>query len=213
MDPRSNEEWLRALQSLPSEEGRQAFAQLYQYLSRAVLVYLSMHRSEVKDWPSARLDSFVDDMVQESMTKVLNSLESFQGHAKFTTWAYSIAINHTASELRRSRYREISLDQLSEETSGVLRSLILEGDPQRLFEQIEQRALLYRIIQESLTERQRVALVGVYLQGYSMEEMAHMLGIKRNALYKLLHDARKRLKKALEENYLSPGDLFSTFQE
>ncbi len=172
-----------------------------------------MHRSEVRDWSAPRLASFVEDMVQESMVKVLESLDSFRGHAKFTTWAYSITINHTASELRRRCYRDISLEQLVEETSGALRALILEGgDPQRLAEQAEYRALLYRIIQEALTERQRMALVGVYLQGYSMEEMAMALGTNRNALYKLLHDARKRLKRALEENYLSPGDLFSAFQ-
>ena len=214
MDPRTNEEWLRALKTLSSDEDFRAFARLHHYLSNAVQAYLSTHRSEVQEWPASRLASFVNDMVQESMAKVLANLDSFQGKAKFTTWAYSIAINRTASELRRRCYQDISLEQLVEETSGTLRALILEGgDPQRLAEQAEYRALLYRIIQEALTERQRVALVGVYLQGYSMEEMALALGTNRNALYKLLHDARKRLKRALEENYLSPGDLLSTFQE
>jgi RNA polymerase sigma-70 factor (ECF subfamily) len=63
---------------------------------------------------------------------------------------------------------------------------------------------------EELTDRQRTALMAVALQEMPLEEVARRLGTERNALYKLLHDARKRLKRRLAEAGLSPGDFFET---
>jgi RNA polymerase sigma-70 factor (ECF subfamily) len=64
-----------------------------------------------------------------------------------------------------------------------------------------------------LNERQRTALLAVYGQGHSMDEVARALGMTRNALYKLLHDARQRVKARLAARHLSESDILSAFED
>jgi RNA polymerase sigma-70 factor (ECF subfamily) len=73
--------------------------------------------------------------------------------------------------------------------------------------------LLRDIIERGLNERQRAAIVGVHIQGLSMDEVAAALGLNRNALYKLLHDARKRIKARLQAQHLTEGDILAAFQD
>jgi RNA polymerase sigma-70 factor (ECF subfamily) len=74
-------------------------------------------------------------------------------------------------------------------------------------------ALLLDVIRNELTIRQRRAMVMVYFQGQSMETVAEKLHINRNALYKLLYDARQRLKSALTDRHLSEGDILAPFED
>ena len=73
-------------------------------------------------------------------------------------------------------------------------------------------AHLQRVISEKLTEKQREALIATRIHGMPMEEVARRMGTNRNALYKLLHDARLRLKTGLEEGGLSPEDVMAAFE-
>jgi RNA polymerase sigma-70 factor (ECF subfamily) len=74
-------------------------------------------------------------------------------------------------------------------------------------------ALLLNIIRNELTIRQREAMVLVYFQGQSMEEVAEQLDISRNTLYKLLFDARQNLRAALNARHLSEGDILAPFED
>ena len=80
---------------------------------------------------------------------------------------------------------------------------------------VEQMDILDRlghIIDEELSERQRQALVGVAIQGMPLEEIARRMNTNRNALYKLLHDARMKLKKRFAKDGLQVSDIFATFE-
>ena len=70
-----------------------------------------------------------------------------------------------------------------------------------------------RIIQEELTEKQRAALVALAVKDMPMEVVAEQLGTNRNALYKLLHDARLRLKQRMEAEGLMPEDVLASFED
>ena len=70
-----------------------------------------------------------------------------------------------------------------------------------------------RLIDEELTEKQRQAMVATTIQGVPLEEVARQMGMKRNALYKLLHDARLRLKQRLAKEGLTPEDIWAVFEE
>ena len=85
-----------------------------------------------------------------------------------------------------------------------------QAGPERAAEQASVAALVSRMLAEELTERQRQALTAV-MQGMPLEEVARRLGTERNALYKLLHDARLRLKGRLEREGLSPGAVLELF--
>jgi RNA polymerase sigma-70 factor (ECF subfamily) len=213
------QDWIRRLQE-PGEGQAEAIAALREYLLRAVLVYLKNHRSDLAAWSAADIRHFAEDVAQDSLLSVRNNLESFRGEAKFTTWAYRFAINRAASELRLSRYSDMSLDNLQDEDLGIFnpenfRQLLQdeEGvDPDLASERQDYIELLVKVIRQELTERQRLAIVAVHFQGRSMDEVAKQLGISRNATYKLLHDARRKIKAQFEERHLGAGDILALFE-
>ena len=72
---------------------------------------------------------------------------------------------------------------------------------------------LRRMVDEELTDRQREAVVAVLLEGMPISEVARRMGTNQNALYKLLHDARKKLKRQMQAAGLSPQEVLATFEE
>ena len=141
-------------------------------------------------------DAFIEDVTQGALVRIMDHLHTFKGKSRFTTWALSIGMRVAFIELRRKHWSNVSLDALRENSNGVE-----DADPGlRPDEQSEQRGLydfVHRAIAEQLTPRQRELLLG-YLNGMPQDELARQLGLSRNAVYKLGHDARKALKSALE---------------
>ncbi len=213
---RSNEDWLRALSEKPGEAQAEALQDLRDFLVRAVLVYLSLHRTELAGWSREDVRGLAEDLAQEALLDIRANLESFRGDSKFTTWAYRFVINRAASELRRRRYQNQSLDRLREQEPALFQAILSDQDrvePEQLADQRYYLDLLREIIETELSERQRTALIAVHWHGRSMDEVAEMMGLTRNALYKLLHDARKRIKASLQARHLSEGDILAPFQE
>ena len=219
MAARSNADWVAALSEGEGEALSLALQDLRDFLVRATLVYLSQHRSELTLWSQADILQLAEDCAQEALLEIRSQLGTFRGEAKFTTWAYRFAINRAASELRRQRYRNVSLDWLHEDVPSLLQKMVTQGtvaepvEPEHLVEQHAYLELLTNIISTELNDRQRMAIIGVHWQGRSMEEVAAVLGVTRNALYKLLHDARKRIKARLAAHYLTEGDILAAFEE
>lgn len=144
--------------------------------------------------------AFLDDVVQDALVRVLERLEQFAGRSRFETWATSIALRLAFSELRRKRWRDVSLDAL---LAPAADSAPLEAASQRprAASGLERRTLvgaMYDVIHRQLTDLQRTALLAE-LKGMPQSEIARHLGSNRNAVYKLTHDARKRLKRGLED--------------
>lgn len=152
-------------------------------------------------------DALLEDVTQESLIKTLDHLGQFQGKSRFTTWATTIAVRVAVTELRRRHWKDVSLEQLVDQTST--RGLNA-GDPAALPEaDAGKRALInemYSLIDTDLTEKQRTALLAE-LKGMPLEEIGRRMGSSRNAIYKLTHDARKRLKHGLESAGYSVADL------
>lgn len=215
MTDRTNDEWLHDLtQSGPAQE--EALADLRDYLLRVVLVYLSKNRSDLSRLSGGEIRQMAEDLAQDALLSIQDNLESFRGDARFTTWAYRFVINRAISVLRRRRRTAFSYEELWENQSAVLMDLLQEertADPQQMVEQQRLILLLRRVIDEHLTDLQRTAVVAVYFEGRSMAETAARLEMKPNALYKLLHDARKRIKRQLQLRHLSAGDILALFEE
>ncbi len=200
MIKRTNQEWLAALRGPERDE---ALADLRALLVRS-LGYALGERFDVRE-------ADLEDFAQEAILKILAGLDSFRGESQFTTWAQKIAVRVAFTELRRRHWQEVSLEEIMEAAAPGLIPAAIAGmavEPER---QAIQRALLStlrRIIDEELTDRQRQALVAV-LHGMPLEEVARRMGTNRNALYKLLHDARQRLKKRMLAQGLSPQDVLN----
>lgn len=193
---RSNEDWLRELRG---PEGDRALEDLRRYLVEGLHIALRQRRI-----PQAR--SIADDFAQEALLKILNGLDSFRGGSRFTTWAFSVAIRVMLTELRRKRWQDVSMEDLAAPGDETLTASSDEG-PDRALEQTTATRLLDEVMRRELTERQRTAIYAVMIHEMPLEEVALRLGTNRNALYKLLHDARRRLKNALEARGLSSDDF------
>lgn len=208
---RTNEEWIHDLSSSGSDQ-EQALSDLSKVIRRGLPFSLSKYLS-LQD---PNFDSLAEEVVQDTLLRVLDNLKSFEGRSKFTTWVHKIAVRIALTELRRKRWQDVSLDELTE-LADTPASLGMLADPSVGPEgSAEQANIIDRmqdIIDEELTERQRTALLSIGVQGMPMPVVADRLGMNRNALYKLLHDARLKLKKRLTEEGLSPEEILSTFGE
>jgi RNA polymerase sigma-70 factor (ECF subfamily) len=208
---RTNDEWVMDL-SAPGPVQEAALADLRRIVARGLPYALSKWLS-----PSdPQLDALVEESTQETLLRVLSHIHTFEGRSKFTTWVHKIAVRIAITELRRKRWMDTSLDDLLE-GDGAMESLSLMAEPKPspeiTTEQTELMAQVERLISEELTEKQRNAIVAIRIHGMPVEEVARRMGMNRNALYKLIHDARLRLKERLEETGMSVEELLATFEE
>jgi len=217
MVERSNEQWVADLQP-ESPERAAAIEDLRVRLERGLLYYLGHERSDLTDYSSDDLRQMAEDFSQDALLKTLDNIGSFRGESQFTTWAAKIAARVAISELRRSRWKDYSLDDLSAdgETMPAASVADLTSTPQPQPESYTERQdvlnLVDDAINEVLTERQRAALIAHAIDGVPIEEIARRMGTNRNALYKLIHDARLKLKKRLEDQGVTMSDLADLFE-
>jgi len=201
---RSNQEWLDALRGPDPDE---ALSDLRAVLVRG-LGYALASYSNVRD-------SDLEDFAQDALLKILAALDTFRGESMLTTWAQKIAVRVALTELRRRRWRDVSLDKLTgfPDSDFVPDTLAdpATGPEQQVIQQMLMSSL-GRLINEELTERQRQAMIAVRIHGMPLEEVARRMDTNRNALYKLLHDARQRLKKRMVADGMSSEDFLSAFQ-
>lgn len=155
-------------------------------------------------------ESFLEDAVQDSILRILHSIDQFEGRSRFLSWATSIAIHVAMGELRRSRWKDVSLDEVVSD-AGLLpnRAIDREATPEAQFERHSLLVVMERVIREDLTEKQRTALLAE-LKGMPQEEIARHLDSNRNAVYKLTHDARKKLRAGLEAAGYTAADIAAT---
>ena len=166
--------------------------------------------------PNNKLCEFVEDFAQEASIRILDRLESFRGESRFITWATKIAVNLALSELRRLRWKDISLESVITSIGDDMDftpSFLADPapSPETKTTQSMMLDMVRRIILEELTEKQRKAMVAIMIAGMPIEEVAKRLGTNRNALYKVLHDARLRVRQRLEAEGLTPQEILSIF--
>jgi RNA polymerase sigma-70 factor (ECF subfamily) len=210
MATRTNEAWLSDLRA--EDETRSAAIEdlraiIYKGLPYALSRWLS------PDQP--QFNSLVEEVTQETLLRVLDQLGTFEGRSQFTTWVHKIAVRIALTELRRKRWRDSSLDELTENEDlppppGLLADP--QASPETSAERTDMLTRVRRIIDEELTERQRQALLLLGVQDMPMEEAARKLKTNRNALYKLLHDARLRLRTRLATEEIAPHEVLALFE-
>jgi RNA polymerase sigma-70 factor (ECF subfamily) len=210
MTDRTNQEWIADLKA----DGDQKEAALAD-LRAAIATSLPYALSNYLTPDNPQFESLAEEVTQDTLLRVLDHLDSFEGRSRFTTWVHKIAVRIALTELRRRRWRDFSLDSLVEENEeGVsFPSLMIDPapNPDALTQQSDMLQRIGRLINEELTDKQRQALVATAIEGVPLEEVARRMDMKRNALYKLLHDARLRLKKRLANEGLSTEDIWAAF--
>jgi RNA polymerase sigma-70 factor, ECF subfamily len=212
MKARTNAEWLIALKA-DGQPQTAALSDLRAYLLRAARYALSRHRNALRLAP-VDVDQLAEDSAQEALASLLERLHEFRGESRFTTWAYKFAIHAALVAARRER--RVPLDRLLDTPDLVARLGTASGalhDPQRRALQGEMLAALREAIEAHLTPRQRQALTAIVFDDVPLDELARHWRSNRNALYKLLHDARRKLKAALRTRGFDAKEMLDAFTE
>jgi RNA polymerase sigma-70 factor (ECF subfamily) len=192
-------------------EREAASRELRDLLVRAALAYLVRQKYPVEAFGADTYESVAEDYAHAAFAIILEQLDAFRGQCRFTTWAYRIVINLIADEMRRRAWRRRPLPQ----DSGAARSWPASDHEQDVETVTDRRALwslVEGIIEHELTPRQRTALVGRIVDEKPLVVLADELGTDKNNVYKLLHDARKHLKRALRERGVTEADVLAAFQ-
>jgi RNA polymerase sigma-70 factor, ECF subfamily len=187
---RHDENWTSDLTSEDAALRASAVCDLRDMLLRGLAKSLSKH---------GRVDdAFLEDTAQEAAIKILEKLGDFEGRSKFRTWAVTIAVRTAVSKMRKRDWQNVSLESIASSA---------EFDPQVAVDrsessaqtnsQLEMLGKLKDLIASELTERQWTA-VTAELHEMPLPQIAEKLGTNTNSIYKLLHDARKKLRSGLE---------------
>ena len=204
---KTNREWVELLE-YPAYDG--AISDLRTLLIRGL-------KPALYKYVDRDLDQFIEDVAQDALLKILDKLHTFRGESKFLSWAMKIAVREGLSELRRKKWQDISINDLagpgeSEDQAEINTMIVADEDakPESETHLSMLLATVLEIIEKELPEKQKKALIAVKVHDMPIEVVAKQMGVKRNALYKLLHDARLNMKARMNERGLNPDKVLES---
>ena len=214
-ETRTNDEWLHDLTAGGSIQ-ESAIADLRNLLLRAALYFFSRNLNDFGGLDRDEILQRAEDCAQDALIALMNHLADFRGDSKFTTWAYKFAINIALMAARRERWKDISLDELasSAENDFLESKVKVKSDsvtPEQSAMQEEVRLIIRDVIERDLTEKQRRILFMMVFNDVPMDEVVQHFGVNRNAIYKMLHDARRKLKSGLQVRGFDVGETLTLF--
>jgi RNA polymerase sigma-70 factor, ECF subfamily len=191
-------EWLHSLRTDTTREA--AIARLHALLLQTARFEVARRRPALPHVRGDELDDIANEAADDALMSVLRRLDDFRGASRFTTWVHKFALLEASTKLRKRAWqgREVPVEP---ETWSLFSSTGAEPDAE--LEQSELLSALQGAIREILTPHQRRVLVSLALNGVPIDVLADRLSTTRGALYKTLHDARRKLRKHLEECGLS----------
>lgn len=194
--------WIDAL-SATGHERDAAVARLHELLLRAARFEVSRRRATLAHLRGGDHDDLACQAADDALVAVLRKLPTFRGESRFTTWAYKFALYEAAVKLRRRAWQDRELP-LEPESWPSIASRALS--PHELLAESELVAALGDAIRDGLSAHQREVLVAVTLNGVPIDVLAERLNTTRGALYKTLHDARRKLRERLAAQGFDPSE-------
>jgi RNA polymerase sigma-70 factor, ECF subfamily len=170
-------------------------AKLHEVVLRGAFHELSRRRGQLRSASGPEFDDLAHQAANDALMNILKRLDDFRGSSRFTTWAYKFVLLETAVRLRRRAWegREVVLEP--ERWPAIADPA---ASPHELAVARERLAMLQRGVEEVLTPHQREVFAALALNGVPIDVLAERLGSTRGALYKTLHDARRKLRAHLE---------------
>jgi len=212
---RTNEEWLHDLKA-SGETQEAALADLRDLLLRAALYFFSRNLGDFQGLDQDEVTQRAEDCAQDALISVMNHLSDFRGDSKFSTWVYKFAINTALMTARRERWKGVSLDQLAASGADNFFTSTLQDKsdgaaPEESALQEEVQRTIQDVIEHELTDKQRQVLSMVVFNEVPLDEVVRYMGTNRNAVYKMLHDARSKLKSGLLARGFEIGETLTLF--
>jgi RNA polymerase sigma-70 factor (ECF subfamily) len=187
-------EWWLTMLRADGTEREEAVARLHELMLKAARFELGRRRAALAHVRGEELDEIAMQAANDALMAILSKLDDFRGASRFTTWAYKFALLEAGVKLRRRAWqeREVVLEPeawttFAERGGGVHAAL----------EDAESLGELKTAIESTLTAHQRQVFVALALNEIPIDVLAERMGTTRGALYKTLHDARKKLRKEL----------------
>lgn len=189
--------WITALR----QQDGAAIARLHELLLRASRFEVSRRRASLSFVRGEELDDVATQAADDALVAVLAKIDSFRGASRFTTWVYKFAVLEAGVRVRRRAWqdREVVLD--ADNWKGFADA---SEQPDAVAERSELLTAIGECIAGELTPHQRQVLVALALDGVPIDVLAERLSTTRGALYKTLHDARRRLRGRLAERGFGP---------
>jgi RNA polymerase sigma-70 factor (ECF subfamily) len=200
MDPESRA-WVDALAG-DGGDREAALGRLHALLLRAARFELSRRRGQLGGMSAAERHDLATQAADDAMMGVLAKLGDFRGLSRFTTWAYKFALLEAATKARRAAWRHRELPRPPEDWGDLADP---GGRPEAAAEQAELLAALRAAVAQVLTPQQREVLLTVVAGQVPLDVLAERRGTTRGALYKTIHDARRKLRAHLAEAGLLPA--------
>ena len=171
-----------------------AITRLHALLLRVARAEASRRSSRLPDRVLEEVDDLCVQAANDAVMNILRKLEEFRGTARFTTWACKFVIFEVSTRLRRHAWRHRPV-----ETDDSVWQQLPDGAPSALrsMETQELSVALQRAVRERLTDRQRTVFQAATIDEIPIDVLAERYGSSRGAIYKILHDARRKLRDAL----------------
>jgi RNA polymerase sigma-70 factor (ECF subfamily) len=181
-----------------------ALAELHALLLRATRFEVARRRPLLPHVRGGDLDDLAVQAADDALMSVLRRLDEFRGASRFSTWVYKFGLYEAAVKLRKRAWqgKEIPLEEAAWSAFSTP-----SARPELEAEQAELLATVREAIDEALTPHQRRVLVALAIDGVPIDVLAERLQTTRGALYKTLHDARRKLRAHLEACGLAPDSL------
>jgi RNA polymerase sigma-70 factor (ECF subfamily) len=192
LDPESRA-WIARLDPLSSDH-EAGVAALHTLLLKAARFEVARRRRQLPHLRGNDYEDLAQQSADDALVGVLGKLDQFRGESRFTTWAYKFALFEAAAMIRKRAWQEREAPLEPEGWALIAND---RTTPQQDAETRELLAELRQAIENELSPRQREVLIAATLDGVPIDVLADRLGTTRGALYKTIHDARRKLRAAL----------------
>jgi RNA polymerase sigma-70 factor, ECF subfamily len=185
--------WVAALRATGADRDV-ALTSLHALLLRAARFELGRRREMLARDSRETIDDLATQSADDALSAILAKLDDYRFESRFTTWAYKFAILEAAVRARRRAWQKRELPVDPQDWSTLPAQAL---DPAQDLEMRERVRAIVRAIQTELSPHQREVLSALVLADVPIDVLAERLGTTRGALYKTLHDARRKLRAAI----------------
>jgi RNA polymerase sigma-70 factor (ECF subfamily) len=177
-------------------------AELHALLRAAASFEVRRRAATIPDLRGGELEDIAAQSADDALMAVLAKLGAYRGASRFTTWAYKFALLEAATAMRRRSWQGREVVLADEQWSLLAHVGPAPGAKAETAELLRAIAVAAR---ESLTAHQREVLIALAVDGVPIDVLAERLNTTRGALYKTLHDARRKLRSRLAADGLLPS--------